>query len=69
MDSEILDLKDYGPQSIRGYRYVLVVIDKSSEFGWTVALKSENAQTITNSFENILKSSKRKPNLKEIADG
>ena len=69
MDSEILDLKDYGPQSIRGYRYVLVVIDKSSEFGWAVALKSENAQTITNSFENILKSSKRKPNLKEIADG
>ena len=69
MDSEILDLKDYGPQSFRGYRYVLIVIDNSSEFGWTVALKSENVQTITNSFEKILKSSKRKPNLKEIADG
>ena len=69
MDSEILDLKDYGPQSIRGYGYVLIVIDNSSEFGWTVALKSENVQTITNSFEKILKSSKRKPNLKEIADG
>ena len=30
---DILDLKDYGPENNRGYRYVLVVIDIFSKFG------------------------------------
>ena len=60
---DILDLKDYGLENNRGYRYVLVVIDNFSKFGWTVPLKNKNAQTIKNSFGNILISSKRKPNL------
>ena len=62
---DILDLKDYGPENNRGYRYVLVVIDNFSKFGWTIPLKNENAQTIRDSFENILMNSKRKPNLIE----
>ena len=66
---DILDLKDYGPENNRGYRYVLVVIDKSSKFGWSVPLKNKNAQTIKDSFENILISSKRKPNLIESDRG
>ena len=61
---DILDLKDYGPKNNRRYRYVLVTIDNFSKFGWTVPLK-KNAQTIKNSFENILIKSKRKPNLIE----
>ena len=40
---DILDLKDYGRENNRGYRYVLVVIDKFSKFGWTVPLKNKNA--------------------------
>ena len=66
---DILDLKDYGPGNNRGYRYVLVVIDNFSKFGWTVPLKNKNAQTIKDSFENILISSKRKPNLIESNKG
>ena len=62
---DILDLKDYGPENNRGYRYVLVVIDNFSKFGWTIPLKNKNAQTIKDSFENILTNSKRKPNLIE----
>ena len=62
---DILDLKDYGLENNRGYRYVLVVIDNFSKYGWTTALKKKNAQTIKNSFEKILISSKRKPNLIE----
>ena len=62
---DILDLKDYGPKNNRGYRYVLVTIDNFSKFGWTVPLKYKNAQTIKDSFENFLISSKRKPNLIE----
>ena len=66
---DILDLKDYGPKNNRGYRYVLVVIDNFSKFGWTVPLKNNNAQTIKDSFENVLISSKRKPYLTETDRG
>ena len=67
--SDILDLKDYGPENNRGYRYILVTIDNFSKFGWTIPLKNKNAQTIKDSFENILISSKRKPNLIESDRG
>ena len=66
---DILDLKDYGPENNRGYRYVLVTIDNFSKFGWTIPLKNKNAQTIKDSFETILINSKRKPNLIETDRG
>ena len=66
---DILDLKDYGPENNRGYRYVLVTIDNFSKYGWTVPPKNKNAQTIKDSVENILISSKRKPNLIETDRG
>ena len=66
---DILDLKDYGPENNRGYRYVLVTINNFSKLSWTIPLKNKNAQTIKNSFENILISSKRKPNLIESDRG
>ena len=65
----ILDLKDYGPENNRGYRYVLVFIDNFSKFGWTIPLKNKNAQTIKDSFESILISSKRRPNSIESDRG
>ena len=66
---DILDLKDYGYENNRGYRYVLVVIDKFTKFGWTIPLKNKNAQTIKDCFEMVLISSKRKPNLIETDRG
>ena len=60
---DIWDLKDYGPENNRGYRYVLLVIDNFSKFGWTVPIKNKIAQTVKDSVENILISSRRKPNL------
>ena len=65
---DIFDLKDYGPENNRGYRYVLVVIDNFSKYGFTMLL-NKNAQTIKDSFENILINSKRKPNLIKTDDG
>ena len=61
----ISDLKVYGPENNRGYRYLLVIIDKFSKYGWTVPLKNKNAQTIKNAFENSVINSKRKPKLIE----
>ena len=63
--SDILDLKDYGPENNGGYSYVLVIIDNFRKFWWTIPLKNKNAQTIKDSFESILLSSKRKPGLIE----
>ena len=62
---DILDLKEYGPKNNKGYRYVLVAIDNFSKFGWTTTLQFKNAQTINDSFESIIISSVRKPNLIE----
>ena len=56
---DILDLKGYGPENNRGYRYVLVIIDNFSKFAWTVPLNDKNAQAIKDSFENVLKNSKK----------
>ena len=66
---DIIDLKDYGPENNRGYRYVLVIIDNFSKVGWTIPLKNKNAQTIKHSFENILINSNRSPNLIESDRG
>ena len=66
---DTLDLKDYGPENNRKYRLVFVIIDNFSKFGCTIPLKNKNGQTIKNSFENIIKSSKRKPNLIESDRG
>ena len=66
---DITDLKDYRPENNRGNRYVLVVIDKFSKFVWTISVRNKSAQTITNSSQNILKSSKRKPNLVQTDTG
>ena len=60
---DIFDFKDYGPKSNRGYRYVLVIIDNVSKFGWALPLKNKNAQRIKDTFENIFKSSKNKTNF------
>ena len=62
-------MKDYGPENNRGYRYVLVTLDNFSKFGWRIPLKNKNAQTIKDSFENIIINSKRKPNLIETDRG
>ena len=66
---DILDVKDYWPENNRNYRYVLAIIDNFSKFGWPVPLKNKNAQTIKDSTEKILISSKRKPNSIETDRG
>ena len=66
---DILDLKDYGPENNRGYRYVSVIIDNFSKYVWTVPLKNKIALTKKGSFENILINSERKPNLIESDRG
>ena len=67
--SDLLDMNDYGPKNNKRYRYILVVFDNFSKFGWTIPLKNKFSQSITDAFSEIIKSSNRKPNLLETGDG
>ena len=67
--SDLLDVNDYGPENNRGYKYILVVIDNFSKFGWIIAFKNKYALSITDAFSQIVKTSKRKPNFVETDDG
>ena len=48
---DLLDVKDYGAENNRGYRYVLVNTGILNKFGGTLFLKNKNAQTLKNIFE------------------
>ena len=67
--SDLLDMNDYRPKNNKGYRYIFVVIDNFSKLGWKIPLKNKYAQSITDAFSHIVKSSKRKPNLLDTDDG
>ena len=67
--SDLLDMNEFGPKNNRDYWYILVVSDTFSKFGWTKPLKNKYAQSITDAFSEIIKSSNRKPNLLETDDG
>ena len=64
-----LDLNDYGALKIKGFRCTLILIDKFFKFVWVVPIKDKTSQTVKDSYENLLISSKRKPNFFEIDDG
>ena len=65
--SDFLEMNDYGPKNKRSYRYMLVVFDNFSKFGWAITLKNKYGHSITDAFSGIIKSSNRKPN--ETDDG
>ena len=46
----------------KGIRCLLCVIDLFSKYAWVVPLKDKKGVSIVNAFQNILDSSKRKPN-------
>ena len=62
-------MNDYGIKNNKGYKYILVVVDNFSKFGWTIPVKNKYAQSITDAFSHISETTKRKPNLLETDDG
>ena len=53
----------------KGIRYLLCVIDIISKYAWVVPLKDKKGVTTVNIFQNILDSSKRKPNKIYVDQG
>ena len=56
--SDLLDMNDYKAANKIGYRYILVVTDNFSKLSWTTPLKSNYAQTTTDAFSHVIKTSK-----------
>ena len=46
-----------------GVRYLLMVIDVFSKFGWTEPLKNKKGETVVKAFKNILKTGRKPQNL------
>ena len=59
------DLNDYGPEKNQTYRYILVLIDSFSKFGWCNHLERKIAKTIKDFFEKKIDFSSKKPDLIE----
>ena len=45
----------------KGFKYLLMVIDVFSKFGWIVPLKNKKGETVTDAFKSII--TKRKPEM------
>ena len=53
----------------KGIKYLLCIIELFSKYAWVVPLKDKKGVTITNAFQKILDSSKRKPNKIWVDEG
>src|SRR5260370_15007381 len=51
------------PAANSNYRYILMVIDNLSKYGWAEKIKSKRTNTVLNAFKRIGRKSKRKPNI------
>ena len=48
-------------ESNRGVRYLLTVIDVISKYGWMLPLKGKTGKSVADTFKEIFRKSKRKP--------
>ena len=47
----------------KGIKYLLMVIDVFSKYGWIRGLKDKKTETVSKAFDDIFKSSKRLPKM------
>ena len=59
-----MDKLDFKVSNNSGYRYILGVIENFSKFIWCIPLENKYGETIKLEFSNILKTSRRKLNIR-----
>ena len=57
---DLITMIKYSKQN-KNYKYILTVIDFFSKYSWCYPLKTKKSEEIINSFKDIFKKSKRKP--------
>ena len=65
---DLITMIKYSKQN-KNYEYILIVIDFFSKHSWCYPLKNKNYNEILNSFKDIFKKSKRKPNFIQSDEG
>ena len=65
---DLITMIKYSKQN-KNYKYILTVIDFFSKYSWCFPLKSKKSEEIINSFKDIFKKSKRKPQLIQSDEG
>ena len=57
--SDLVEMQQFSKWN-KGYKYLLMVIDVFSKYGWIVPLKDKKGETVAEAFQNIFKEG-RKP--------
>ena len=59
-DADLVEMQKYSKWN-KGIKYLLMVIDVFSKYGWIVPLKDKKTESVGLAFDEIFKRSKRKP--------
>ena len=59
--ADLVEMQKYSKWN-KGNKYLLMVIDVFSKYGWIIALKDKKTETVSKAFDDIFKS-KRKPQM------
>ena len=57
---DLVEIQDWSKEN-KGFRYVLNVVDVFSKCAWSIPLKDKTGKTVLEAFNDIVKSSNRKP--------
>ena len=58
--ADLVEMQKYSKWN-KGVKYLLMVVDVFSKYGWIVALKDKKTESVSSAFDHIFKKSKRKP--------
>ena len=58
--ADLVEIQKYS-KSNKGIKYLLMVIDVFSKYGWIIPLKDKKTESVRLAFDHIFKNSKRKP--------
>ena len=58
--ADLVEMQKYSKWN-KGLKYLLMVIDVFSKYGWIVPLKNQKTESVSLAFDTIFKKSKRKP--------
>ena len=58
--ADLVDMQAFSKWN-KGIKYILNIIDVFSKHAWCIPLKDKTGTSITEAFEKVVKSSKRKP--------
>ena len=66
--SDLVEMQQFSRWN-KGYRYLLMVLDVFSKYGWILPLKDKKGETVMNAFKTIFKKSGRIPKYLWVDNG